>query len=155
MAEKNLLQNVYLFKNMNPEEILKIQSAAETQTLLPGDEVFTEGDKALAMYVIRYGTVRLYQNSSESDKLEIGVLGTGAHLGEMPFIDKETRSATAVAVEKCELVRLDYDKLREVLSKHPAIAVKFYESLCHFLCGRLRITTKDLSFAREKNLQHF
>lgn len=155
MADKNLLQNVYLFKQLSTEEVMKINQVAESQTFMPGDEIFNEGDAATGMYVIRFGSVRLFQNSKENDRLEVAVLGTGGHFGEMPYIDREVRSASAVAVEKSEVVRLDYQKLKDVLVKNPPIAVKFYEALCQFLCGRLRITTKDLSFAREKNLQHF
>lgn len=155
MAEKNLLQNVYLFKTMTTEEVLKINHVAEAVTFTPGDDVFTEGEKATAMYVIRFGSVRIYQNSKDNDKVEVALLGTGSHFGEMAFIDHESRSASAISVEKSELVRLDYAKVKEVLDKNPIIAVKFYEALCQFLCGRLRITTKDMSFARERNLQYF
>jgi CRP-like cAMP-binding protein len=155
MAEKNLLHNVYLFKQMTAEEVLKINQVAVVQIYAPGDEVFNEGDPATAMFVIRYGSVRIFQNSKDNDKVEVALLGTGSHFGEMAFIDQEPRSASAITVEKTELVRLDYEKLKEVLQKHPVIAVKFFESLSHFLCGRLRITTKDLSFARERNLQYF
>ena len=155
MAEKNLLQNVYLFKTMTMDEVLKINQIAESLTVMPGDEVFNEGEKATAMYVIRFGSVRIYQNSKENDKVEVALLGTGSHFGEMAMIDQEPRSASVVAVEKSEVIRLDYEKLKTVLNKNPIVAVKFYEALCQFLCGRLRITTKDMSFAREKNLQHF
>lgn len=155
MSEKNLLQNVYLFKHMSTEEVLKINHIATTEIFANGDDIFSQGDKASALFVIRYGSVRIYQTSEENDKIEVALLGTGSHFGEMAFIDHEPRSASAVASEKTEVVRLDYEKLKEVLNKNPLIAVKFYESLTHFLCGRLRITTKDLSFAREKNLQFF
>ena len=155
MSEKNLLQNVYLFKHMTPEEVMKINHIAQTELFVQGDNLFSQGDKADAMFVIRYGSVRIYQTSEESDKIEVALLGTGSHFGEMAFIDHEARSASAICMEKTEVVRLDYTKLKEVLDKNPNVAVKFYSALSHFLCGRLRITTKDLSFAREKNLQFF
>ena len=45
--------------------------------------------------------------------------------------------------------------LRKVLDANPTISVKVYHSIALFLCGRLRVTTTDLSFARERNIRHF
>lgn len=155
MANKNLLQNIYLFKRMSGEELEVISEAAEVETFGGTDELFTQGDRALALYVIKYGSVRIHQRSSAGDNIEVATLGTGSHFGEMGFVDGEPRSASATAIEKSDIIVFNYDKLRNVLERHPTIAVKFYKELAHFLCGRLRITTNDLSFAREKNLSHF
>jgi CRP-like cAMP-binding protein len=73
----------------------------------------------------------------------------------MPFVNDEPRSASAIALERSELLEIGFDALQAHLDKHPATAVKFYRSLAHFLAGRLRVTTMDLSFSREKNLRHF
>lgn len=152
---QNLLKNVYLFKGLSPRDMEMISAAGETLTLNPGDDIFSQSDKATAMYVIRLGSVKIHQRSSSGDNIEVANLGSGSHFGEMAFVDGEPRSASATAREKTELVVLHYEKLRQVLDKNPSIAVNFYKELAHFLCGRLRVTTNDLSFAREKNLSHF
>ena len=154
-ASRNLLQNVYLFKGLSGEELEVISEAAKVETFAPTDEVFCQGDKATALYIIKCGSVRIHQKSSQGDHIEVATLGSGSHFGEMGFVDGEARSASATAIEKSDVVVLDYKQVKEVLDKHPTIAVKFYRELAHFLCGRLRITTNDLSFAREKNLSHF
>lgn len=155
MSTNNLLQNVYLFKDMSPGEMEKISAIARMSSYAPGDELFTQGDEAHSLYVIKYGSVRIQQKSADGDGVDVAHLATGSHFGEMAFVDGEKRSATVSVLEKTEIVTLDFDELRKVLDQNPTIAVKFYKSLCHFLCGRLRITTNDLSFAREKNLRHF
>lgn len=152
---KNLLQNVYLFRGMPHDGLELINSICTVETVASGADIFSQGDQALALYVVKYGSVRIAYKSSGGDNLEVSVLGTGSHFGEMPFVDGERRSATATAMEKTEIVIVPYDKLREILDRNPNIAVYFYRELAHFLCGRLRITTQDLTFAREKNLSHF
>ena len=150
-----LLKNIYLFREMSNDELKKIGELTQLDTYQRGDEVFTQGDSAKALYVIKYGSVRIYQKGSSGDKIEVAILGTGSHFGEMAFIDGENRSATAEIMEKCEIFRLDYDKLSTFLKGSPTTAVTFYRALTHFLCGRLRVTTTDLSFSREMNLRHF
>lgn len=155
MSTSNLLQNVYLFKDMASIELDKIGAIAKVSSYVPGDEIFNQGDEAHSLYVIKYGSVRIQQTSKDGNGVDVAHLGTGSHFGEMAFVDGEKRSATVSVIEKTEIVSLDFDQLRGVLDANPTIAVKFFKALCHFLCGRLRITTNDLSFAREKNLRHF
>jgi CRP/FNR family transcriptional regulator, cyclic AMP receptor protein len=154
-GKHNLLQNIYLFKRMTGEELEIIAESASVETFGATDEIFAQSDRAQALYVIKYGSVRIHQRSSSGDIIEVATLGTGSHFGEMGFVDGEPRSAAATALEKSDIIVFTYDKLRDTLDRHPTIAVKFYQELAHFLCGRLRITTNDLSFAREKNLSHF
>lgn len=155
MSAKNLLQNIYLFKHMTPMELETVGTATELQSYMPTDEVFSQGDKASALYVIKYGSVKISQKTSSGDQIQVATLASGSHFGEMGFVDGEVRSASATAIERTDILVFKYDKLDKVLKDNPSIAVKFYQQLAHFLCGRLRITTNDLSFSREKNLSHF
>lgn len=152
---KDLLKNCYLFRDMNADELTKIDSALSFENFNRGDEIFSQGDKAEALYLIKMGSVRVMQKGSNGDLIEIAVLGTGSHFGEMALLDNELRSATVEVMEKSEILRVDYDKLRSILMQNSSIAVKFFRALALFLCGRLRVTTNDLSFAREMNLRHF
>jgi CRP/FNR family cyclic AMP-dependent transcriptional regulator len=153
-SSSNLLQNVYLFKELTPKELETVSAVAKTTEYIPGDEVFSEGDEARSLYVIKHGSVKI-QHSGKSESINVATLGTGSHFGEMAFVDGEKRSASVTVTERGELISLDFQDLRRTLEANPAIAVKFYRSLALFLCGRLRITTTDLSFAREKNMRHF
>jgi len=151
----SLLQNVYLFKGMDAKELAAIGEIGTNQTLNTGDTIFIKGEAATAMYLIKFGSVKIQQTTKSGDNLVVSTLGTGSHFGEMPFIDGQPRSASAMASEPTEVITIPYDKLRMYLSQNQTAAVKFYKELSHFLCGRLRTTTTDLNFAREKNLSHF
>ncbi len=150
-----LLKNVYLFKELTPAELEKVEQLVKVTSYLPGDEIFAQGDEAHSLYVIKFGSVRIQQKSSNGDLIDVATLATGSHFGEMAFVDGEKRSANVSSMEPSEIVSLDFVDLKKLLDSAPAIAVKLYKALSHFLCGRLRITTNDLSFSREKNLRHF
>lgn len=152
---KNLLQNVYLFKGLAASQLELINEVASVENYGPGDDIFSQGDKAMALYIIKYGSVRIVQKTHTGESIEVASLGTGSHFGEMAFVDGQLRSATAVAIEKSEIIYIPYSNLEQLLKANSGIAVHVYRELAHFLCGRLRMTTQDLSFAREKNLSHF
>ena len=149
-----LLQGIYLFKEFLPEELEQISKMGVVRSLAAEEKIFEEGDRAQSLFVIRHGTVQI-QRAGKQQAVEVSQLGTGAHFGEMSFVDGEPRSATAVTAERSEVLEIGFDALRGYLDKHPPAAVKFYRSLSHFLAGRLRLTTTDLSFSREKNIRHF
>ena len=149
------LQNVYLFKTLTAEEMNAVSEIAANKTFQKGDSVFLRGEPATAMYFIQFGSVKIQQTTKSGDNLDVATLGTGSHFGEMPFVDNEVRSATAVTAESCEMIVIPFEKLNFLLSKNTAIATKLYREMAKFMCGRLRATTNDLGFAREKNLSHF
>lgn len=150
-----MLQNLYLFQDLPEDKLQKIDAISEIVTYGTGEDVFVQGDEAKALYVIQFGSVRIHQKSPGGDNVEITTLGTGSHFGEMAFIDGEPRSASATAIEKSNILEIDYKKLKELLVEDLQVAVHFYREFAHFLSGRLRITTNDLSFARSENLSHF
>lgn len=149
-----LLQDLYLFKDLLPQELTSLSALAKVHTFNKDEEVFRAGEPAQSLFVIRHGTVKI-RFAGKDAEIEVAQLGTGAHFGEMSFVDGQARSATAVAVERSELLEIDFDALRAFFDKNPATGLKFYRSLSLFLAGRLRVTTTDLTFSREKNIRHF
>ena len=148
--KKNLLSNCYLFRDMTPDELKKLEPATVAETFGIADEVFSQGDKATALYIIKTGSVKIQQKGSKGKMIEVAKVGSGSHFGEMAFLDGERRSAGVEVVERSEILKIDYEQLRKILIQNPAMAVKFYKTIAVFLCSRLRATTTDVSFAREK-----
>ncbi len=155
MANKELLRKLYLFKELGEKELDIVTATSSMEVHNSGDEIFSQGEKAKAIYLIQNGEVKIQQTTENGDPIEITRLGPGSHFGEMPLLDGEPRSATAATLTRSEVLRIDYEKILNVMADHPAIAIYFYRQFAHFLCGRLRTTTKDLSFSRSKILSHF
>lgn len=149
------LENIYLFKGMSSAELAKVSEIGTVSRFGSGETVFIKGEKSKALFFIKFGSVKIQQTTAAGDSLNVATLGTGSHFGEMGFIDDEPRSATAVAAEPSEIIVIPYEGLKAFLEANKDAAVKFYKQISHFLCGRLRATTTDLNFAREKNLSHF
>ncbi len=150
-----IFKNVYLFENMTADMLKQLAEIGRTESWNRTDEVFGQGDKATALYIIKSGSVRVHKKGASGDSIEVAVLGSGSHFGEMAYVDGELRSASVEAIEKSDVIVIDYDKLRRLLENNVTMALTFYRSLSRFLCGRLRISTNDLSFSREMNLRHF
>lgn len=151
----NPLKSIYLFKDLDPSELEKISKVAVEKSFSGGQDIFLKGSKADALYVIKMGTVIIKATNSSGDEVKIASMATGSHFGELPLLDNEKRSATAQTVESSSLFEFNFESLKKLLLDEPKIGVKVYKALATYLAGRLRVTTEDLSYAKEHNIRHF
>lgn len=148
------LKQIYLFKDLSDVELKKISDVAEMKNVMPGEEVFTFGQVAMAFYVVVMGSVKLSVGSSQGDEIQIRTLGSGSHFGEMPMLDGEKRSASVAAMENSTLAEIPYEKFLMLMDQEPAMAVKVYRAIAKYLAVRLRSTTGDLNQLKELKFQH-
>jgi CRP/FNR family transcriptional regulator, cyclic AMP receptor protein len=107
-------------------------NSGESEQFSAGDLVFAEGDAADRMYLVKSGAVRL----STRDR-ELETVGEGGLFGEMAVIDREPRSATAVAETDCELVTIDKRRFWFLVQETPYFA----EIVMRVMVDRLRRQT--------------
>lgn len=155
MINDALLKSVYLFADLDGGQRAEFAKIAEALTLRAEHTIFGAGDLATALYLIQEGTVRITTTSPGARLIDVATLGPGSHFGEMALVDNARRSATAQTLEPTSVFRFDYGKVRALLDRSPPIASVFYRALARFLSNRLRQTTTDMTFAREKNLRYF
>jgi CRP-like cAMP-binding protein len=155
MVNKDTLKGIYLFKDLDPAQIEKIAQICVTNEFTAGQEIFFTGQAAEAFYVIQQGGVKIFSTTSKGDEIEITRLGSGSHFGEIPFLTKDSRTATAQATEPCYLVEIPYSKLSDLLKSDVQISDKVHRALAGFLATRLKATTQNLSTAKETMLRHF
>jgi CRP/FNR family cyclic AMP-dependent transcriptional regulator len=141
------LKKVDVFKDVPEAGLHAIAAIAEIVTLDTGDTVIVEGGPADALYVIRFGSCRVYKEKG-GDPHEVVVVGEGSHLGASALLDRRARSATVVAAEPTELIAFRAERLLEVLEKDPVTAAAFYRAFATSVFQRLRRTTDDLGLAR-------
>ena len=109
-----------------------LRRSGEIEEFAAGASVFAEGDLADRMYVVDSGTVAL----TIGDR-EIEVVGPGGLFGEMAVIDREPRSAAAVAQSDCGLVAIDKRRFWFLVQETPYFA----EIVMRVMADRLRRET--------------
>jgi CRP/FNR family cyclic AMP-dependent transcriptional regulator len=114
-----------------------------------GDYIFREGDAADVMYMIHKGKVQISKGTGTFNE-KIRVLGEGEFIGEMAVINSKPRSASAVAVENCVLIKMDRESFDETVMKNHEFSV----SVIRLLSERLRETDELLMvYAKEDRIQ--
>ena len=129
------------FKGLTVEERGGLLEKAERLTFGPGEAVVKEGDKIESFYVVAKGEVRVTRHVDCTVSAEfIGPRGPGETLGEMSFVDGLGASANLIADGEVELVAIPNTEITRMIEADPTFAGRFYYSLLHTMCRRLRDT---------------
>ena len=146
---EDILKEIYLFSRFDDKELSLLAAKVGNITLDVQGLLFSAGAPATSMYVIKHGTLKVTSSSGEGNDVKLTTVAAGQHLGELPFLDGERRSANAEAMEKTELLELKYQDLREIFSASKDMELKFFREIGRFLVKRLRVLTADVTQARE------
>jgi CRP/FNR family cyclic AMP-dependent transcriptional regulator len=150
MDAKNALKGCALFRNMDPVELLKITEVARRRFLEKGETVIAEGDEFdtdASLYVVVSGLAKVCVpvHGLDTRELVLSILAPNDHFGEMSFMDERPRSASVVAMEDTELLRIERPAMENLLAEEGEIALKFYRNLARALVSKLRQTNVTLS----------
>ena len=84
--------------------------------------VFREGDLGDTMFAIKSGRVAIIVNGSVVDEL-----GAGDIFGEMALLERQPRTASAVAQEDSELVEIDRTQFYLLVKQNPHFALQLLQ----------------------------
>jgi CRP/FNR family cyclic AMP-dependent transcriptional regulator len=136
----SLLANTELFGNLPANIVEQVAERLHTVQFKRGQTIYERGDAGNAVYLIKSGQIRFSVVSGDGRELSVRVAGAGEIIGEIAVLDRQPRTATAMAltaVTAHSLARTDLDRL---MLQEPQLA----RNAIDFLCHRLRDTTEQL-----------
>jgi CRP-like cAMP-binding protein len=98
------------------DDVNALAEAGTVVTLPDGWAFVQEGTPADAAYILLSGEANVLMG-----RTIIASLAAGAIIGEMAYLDGGQRHATVATHGRVRAMRLDYDKLHEVLEQRPAL----------------------------------
>jgi CRP/FNR family transcriptional regulator, cyclic AMP receptor protein len=140
----DVLQNIPLFQDLTPKELRILERVVHIRTYEAEQSVFLESEPGAGIYVIRSGRVEIILNHKTQHPLTLAELEPGDFFGEMALLGYTSRSATAVARERSELIGFFHPDLTEILNVHPSMGAKISLGLAKTLAERLRYTNSQL-----------
>lgn len=102
--------------------------------LEPGTVLFSEAQPGGEMYHLLSGRVSIRKGS-----VELAVLGPGKFLGEMSFLLDQPRSATAVALDRCECIVIHQQNFDALIREYPDLI----RDMLTEMAGRLQRTSQQ------------
>ncbi|CAE7259532.1 Pkg21D [Symbiodinium pilosum] len=107
---KRVLSDIFLFKNLNEEQIDRTVRELEQQIFAAGEIIVQQDDPARHFYLIQRGTVVV-----RKDGKVLRTLGRWDYFGERGLLLQERRSATCQALDECICLVLDADEFFQIV----------------------------------------
>ncbi|GLH02346.1 cGMP-dependent protein kinase, isozyme 1 [Gryllus bimaculatus] len=134
------VSSVPFFSDLPLDVMVRIVLCLRNEIFMENEVVVQAGTTGNSMYFIAAGTVVVFSASGN----EICHLQDGAFFGEIAMLSgDETRIASVVAVETCELYCLDRDDFLSTVAAHPDLLKRMEETALYRLdqtdtCGVIR-----------------
>lgn len=143
------LRAVPLFDELSTGQLKKVARLLHSRTYQAGEPVFREGDPGAGMYVVTRGAVRIVIRLPEGEERELALLGERQFFGEMALLESAPRSASAVAVERTELLGFFQPDLESLVERDSRLGSRILWNLARLMASRLRATNESLRARRQ------
>ena len=111
------LARVPLFMSLDEEALDGLARSVRSRRFRRGEVIFHQGDPGDALFIVQSGAIKIVLPSDTGDEAILTTLRAGEFFGELALLDGAPRSATAVALERSELLVLPRDRFRELLGE--------------------------------------
>ena len=146
-----MIGDVPIFGLLDDEEREALAHMMDCRDFKEGEIIFHYGDSGGEIFILRNGSVELFIESTEGQKIVISENEKGDVIGELSFLDGGARTATAMAREATQMLMMHRDRLLEFIDKHPHAAMDLLTAVGR----RLRATDELLrtQVSRNPNLE--
>ena len=121
--EADLLKEVPLFQFLDDHERTELAAQLDVVGFETGQTIFNYGDPGDSIYVISSGEVEVFFKNDTGERIVLEVATRGDFFGELSMLDEGTRSASVVATQETQALRLDRDDFEKFLSLRPHAAM--------------------------------
>ena len=145
-------QGIPLFKGLSRTQVHYILMAGSLRKIEAGEILFHRGEPSDSMYTIISGTMDVFDPLGDDasgqeigSRILINQLKAGDLLGEMGFLRSVPRSASVIATEPAELLKINWKMIKRLQWLYPPTAHKFFLNLMGITCDRLERLTECFS----------
>ncbi|MFN2189614.1 MAG: Crp/Fnr family transcriptional regulator [Candidatus Promineifilaceae bacterium] len=157
---RSFLAKLPLFENLEEEVLSALVQKSRSRQIPKGSILFFQHDPADGYYILYTGSIAIYVSSSDGRELVLGEMRPGDCFGELALITGQTRSTSAIALRKSEVIILPNQHFLDLINSQPdmlrilllTLAKRFYgatqrESALAFLDAPARLARILLQLA--------
>jgi len=122
---EELLAQAPLFQDLSRRELAWLGDACREREYAPGDVLVRQGGGGVGLFILTSGSVRITarQENGEGAEREIGVVGSGAVVGERALLEDGPSAASVTAVEASRTLVLRTWDFEVTLREYPDLAI--------------------------------
>ena len=146
----HILSKTEVFHGLTQTDLELLAQHCEKRTFHKGDTLVKERHPASGFHIIVKGKLEVVlpehiegRREQRVSEVKLNVLKEGDCFGEYAIIDKMPASASIVAIESGEVLRITEDDFNQILDANDRIAKTVYHNLLRKVVKRLRKREKE------------
>lgn len=121
---------VPIFKTLNYTELQKINTLIKKKVFPKNTILFSKGDATSHLYIVRYGSVKLYETSEDGRQQILRLLEPGDFFGDLALIMEEQHYLlNAETLEDTGICLLSRDDFKKLIHQNPEISLGVMQAL--------------------------
>jgi CRP-like cAMP-binding protein len=132
------LANVSVFSKLNEASALLLANECRFKHVEKGEILFFQSDPSEAAYIVRAGNISIILNSPDGREMVINEMHSGDLFGELGILTKKSRSTSAAARTKGELLLIPRRAFLKIVDAEPQLALRMLE----VTAGRLQVSSE-------------
>ena len=140
VAVLNLLRSLPIFAGLGDGELRKMGRFFSQKLYRPGEAVFKKGDAGTEAYIVLRGQVDILLDEKPAP---LAMMQSGQIFGELAFLDRSARLATAVASQPTILLVIQRTAFNDLAQNEPHLGMVVLGNIAKDLSSKLRRTTND------------
>jgi len=144
LQRANELRTMGLFRHFADDQLIALAKLLETQPFSHDEVIFREGQEGRDLFIVRSSTVHVTRQTAIGSQV-LTTFGFGSLFGEVSFLDRLQRTATAVGVGSGSLYRISASALEEAVRRSSEFAVSLLWSFWQTLAEKIRSANEQMS----------
>jgi CRP-like cAMP-binding protein len=121
--------HLWVFADLQPEELAALTKAALRKLYQKGQEVFSQGEPAQKMFLLKGGRVKLSKLAESGDEITLDIRKAGDFLGEAMLLEDTLYPLTATCLEDTLICGFDKAGFEKLVLEHPNIGLQVIKNL--------------------------
>ena len=147
-AKAELLAEVHFLQLLDDKDRAALAADLDVVRFPAGRVLFNYGDPGDSLYVIRSGEVEVFFKDDTGERIVLETAKAGDVFGELSLLDGGPRTASVVATQDLEALRVDRANLDHFLQRHPSATLDLLAAMGR----RLRATSEKLRHTASRNV---
>src|SRR5215467_4762614 len=122
-ADVAIIAEVPIFELLDDAERAALAERMDCREFKQGTVLFDYGDPGGEIFILRSGTVEVFVEDQQGERIVLAESERGDVVGELSFLDGGPRTATAIAREDAQVLVLDRERLLDFIDMHPHAAM--------------------------------
>jgi len=118
------LQKINLFKEMNAEEMGRLDRMTRMESVKKKTPIFFPGDPSQQVYLLKEGRVKISRISEEGREVTIAMLEPGEIFGELEVLGDSPRDTLAEALDDSQICVVSKDLFLDMVRSKPEFSFR-------------------------------